>query len=101
MPAASRPKDIIAERALRHALSELARTRAERDAADARLGKSEDLVEFLISTLPAEQQPEFRERFAEIKSGTPQRGGKAFGQVIQLFKNNTKIEWTEIGRAHV
>jgi hypothetical protein len=92
--AAPRPKDVVAERALRHALDEFARALSERAAVDARLAKQEELIELIIGTLPPDRRAELRDRFAEIKSGTPHKGGKAFGQVVQLFKSSAKAEWT-------
>src|SRR5579862_5740134 len=97
MTAVPRPvANEASERAIRHLFGEFGRARSEKDAATARMQRHEQLIKLLINTLPAERQAEFRARLDEIRSGgTSQRGGKAFGQVIQLFRTNrTKSEWT-------
>ena len=82
-------------RALVHLFGEYERAREERDSAEARMGQFADLVDILINGLPAADQPRYRRRFDELRSGiAPQRGGELYSNVIALFRRDRRLEWT-------
>jgi hypothetical protein len=92
----SRAHDAPANRrALNHLFSEYERARAERDAAEARLGRFSEVIALLIDSLPPADKAEYRRRFEELRQGSPpQRGGEVYGNVIALFKKDIRPEWT-------
>lgn len=81
-------------RALTHLFREFERVRAERDAADARMSRFVEAIQLLLGGLSEIDRQEYSRRFEEIHSGTQNRGGEVFGNVIALFKHDPRNEWT-------
>lgn len=80
--------------ALQHLFNEFQRAREERDAAESRRAKLVWTIEHLLDSLPAEERKVLADRFAGIRSGIPLRGGVVFGNVVALFKQEPKREWS-------
>jgi hypothetical protein len=85
---------VFARRALTHLFSEYEHARAERDAAETRLARFAETIQLLIAGLPQLNRDEFSRRFDEVRTGTQNRGGEAFGNVIALFKHDRQKTWT-------
>jgi hypothetical protein len=84
----------FASRALIHLFSEYERARTERDATENRLARFAETIQLLIAGLPQPNRDEFSRRFDEVRTGTQNRGGEAFGNVIALFKHDRQKTWT-------
>jgi hypothetical protein len=81
-------------RLLPHLFNEYEKVRAERDAAEIRLTRFVETINLLIEGLPIADKAEYRRRFEEVRSGTVQRGGELYSNVIALFRRDQRLEWT-------
>ena len=85
-----------AHRALAHLFREFELARNERDASESRMARFVDTIEIFLQTLPDNERREYKRRFDQIRSGVSShnRGGEVFGNVIALFKQDRRAEWT-------
>ncbi len=81
-------------RAVMHLLGEFERTRAERDAANARLSRFAETIQLILAGLPEQERSELARKFEEVRTGVQTRGGEVFGNVIALFRRDHRPEWT-------
>jgi len=81
----------------RHLIAEIERAQAERQSSDARIVKYGDALELLFADLPPVEREQIRERLKRVRGATApaqSRGGALFDNVVSLFKNSDKREWT-------
>jgi hypothetical protein len=81
----------------RHLIAEIERAQAERQSSDARVVKYGDALELMFADLPPVERDQIRERLNRVRGTTPpaqSRGGAFFDNVVSLFKNSDKREWT-------
>jgi hypothetical protein len=77
--------------------AEIERARRERDAADALVQRLEGTLELLLDGLPAAERDEYRRLVDEVRAGAgaaKSRGGEVYGNVIELFRQTGRREWT-------
>jgi hypothetical protein len=81
----------------RHLIAEIERAHRERQSSDVRIGKYGDALELMFPDLPAAEREQIRERLDNVRGTMPpatSRGGEFFDNVVSLFKNSNKREWT-------
>jgi hypothetical protein len=87
---------LASRRVLAHLFREFERARNERDASESRMSRFVETIHLILQTLPDSEKQEYSNRFSEIRNGTSSqnRGGEVFGNVIALFKQDHRSEWT-------
>jgi hypothetical protein len=81
----------------RHLIAEIERAHVERQSFDARIAKYGDALELMFPDLPAAEREQIRQRLDRVRGTAPpatSRGGEFFDNVVSLFKNSSKREWT-------
>jgi hypothetical protein len=80
-----------------HLLAEIERAHSERQSADARIDKYGPALEMMLVDLPAAVREQIRQRLDKVhgtNSVVPSRGGEFFDNVVTLFRNGGRREWT-------
>lgn len=80
-----------------HLVAEIERAHNERQSADVRIGKYGDALEVMLPDLPDATREQIRQRLDRVHgaiSPALSRGGEFFDNVVSLFKNGGKRQWT-------
>ena len=91
------PSAALSVQTARHLIAEVERAHSERQSSDARIGKYGDALELMLPDLPAAEREQIQQRLEKVRSAVPAatgRGGEFFDNVVSLFKNSSKREWT-------